>query len=168
MKKTIAALLLLASGATGWYSCSKADLYPFICEGFRADAPEGDSAVILMPDAFTPDGDGLNDVLVPLTRHIRSLTFTVYTADQQRIFSTDQPGQGWAAPRPATKEAYYYRIEALSEKGNRVARCGSVYALSCLPAPTRLIDFTFADQLDPARPDAAPKPPTREVLQACE
>ena len=164
MKYPAVATLLLSTLL--WVSCGKADEYPFICEGFQQDAPAGDSADIKMPTAFTPNGDGLNDELKPVLHHISGYTFTLYNVNERVIFTTQDPAFGYAASRPMDKDMYYYRIEAISIKGNRVARCGSVYALNCLPGGARLADFTFGDQLKPYNPDVYPSG-TAEVLTAC-
>jgi hypothetical protein len=167
MKKSVAALpVFMLIAALLLVSCNKVDEYPFICDGFRQDAPAGDSADIKMPTAFTPNGDGLNDILKPVLHDISGYTFTLYNINERVIFTTQDPMAGYAASRPMDKDMYYYRIEAVSNKGNRVARCGSVYALNCLPGGSRLADFVFGDQLAPYNPDVYP-PATAEVLTAC-
>lgn len=167
MKKALQAVaLLLAIAAMG--SCGKTDDYPFICEGFKQDAPPGDGAIIQMPTAFTPNGDGLNDMLAPTLHSIASLTFTVYNIDQKVVFTTKEMGKGFAASKPMDKDVYYYRIEAVSNAGNRVARCGTVYALSCVPMGSRLRDFVFSDQLDPNMPEGYIKDSSAENIPGCQ
>lgn len=153
---------------TNCYQCSKTDEYPFICEGFRENAPQGDNATIQMPTAFTPNGDGLNDMLGPTLHGIASLTFTVYNIDQKVVFTTQEINKGFAASRPVNKDVYYYRVEATSLAGNRVARCGTVYALNCIPLGSRAKDFVFSDQLDPSMPEEYIKPESLEQLQECK
>jgi hypothetical protein len=165
MKYAAVASMILAAFLSG--SCGKVDEYPFICEGFQQDAPTGDSADIKMPTAFTPNGDGLNDVLAPMFHDISSYSLTVYNIQERVIFTSTDPMKGYAASRPMDKDMYYYRIEAVSTKGNRVARCGSAYALNCLPAGSRLGDFVFGDQIGPYDPAVVYPRATAEVLTTC-
>ncbi len=50
-----------------------------------------------MPDAFTPNGDGLNDVLSPVGvfSGVTDYSFTVWSRWGQRMFSSDDPRVGW-------------------------------------------------------------------------
>jgi len=78
-------------------------------EGCKASAGEtvGVFYSLLMPNAFTPNGDGRNDLfrvppLVPVT--IRQLA--VYNRQGLKVFSTSNPGMGWDGtfnghPQPA-------------------------------------------------------------------
>jgi len=51
---------------------------------------------IFIPNGFTPNGDGKNDVLRPVLVGIRSLEyFRVYNRYGQLIFATSQTGKGW-------------------------------------------------------------------------
>jgi len=50
-----------------------------------------------MPDAFTPNGDGLNDVFTPvgLLVGVTEYRLRVWTRWGELIYSTDQPKEGW-------------------------------------------------------------------------
>jgi gliding motility-associated-like protein len=51
---------------------------------------------IFVPTAFTPNGDGLNDLLVPLPVGISEYEyFRVYNRYGQLVFSTTEVGKGW-------------------------------------------------------------------------
>ncbi|RPD50687.1 PKD domain-containing protein [Paracnuella aquatica] len=53
-------------------------------------------ADILVPSAFSPNGDGRNDVLKPILVGMKSLTeFQVYNRWGQLVYSTRTAGQGW-------------------------------------------------------------------------
>ena len=49
-----------------------------------------------MPSAFTPNGDGLNDIFRPIPVGIEKLVyFKVYNRYGEMIFSTSEVGKGW-------------------------------------------------------------------------
>ena len=51
---------------------------------------------VLMPSAFTPNSDGLNDVIKPNLSGVKGLRrFTVYNRNGQIIFSTTRENHGW-------------------------------------------------------------------------
>ncbi|UAY52777.1 T9SS type B sorting domain-containing protein [Ferruginibacter albus] len=53
-------------------------------------------ADIYVPTAFTPNGDGLNDVFKPIALGIRSLSsFRIYNRWGAIVFSTNNIGKGW-------------------------------------------------------------------------
>jgi gliding motility-associated-like protein len=53
-------------------------------------------SAVYVPTAFTPNNDGLNDILKPLYVGIKSLSyFTVYNRWGQKIFSTSDMNKGW-------------------------------------------------------------------------
>lgn len=50
---------------------------------------------IYVPNAFSPDGDGLNDVFQPEVRDVLSYRLDIFTRWGNIIFSTEDPKQGW-------------------------------------------------------------------------
>ncbi|MBV7531019.1 gliding motility-associated C-terminal domain-containing protein [Chitinophaga sp. sic0106] len=51
---------------------------------------------VYMPNAFTPNGDGKNDIFKPLVYcTTRMFRFNVYNRWGQLVFSTNKPGDGW-------------------------------------------------------------------------
>jgi gliding motility-associated-like protein len=53
---------------------------------------------ITMPTGFTPNGDGYNDVLLPLgaaVRYARNYEFQIWNRWGQEIFRTTDTSQGW-------------------------------------------------------------------------
>lgn len=48
-----------------------------------------------IPNAFTPNGDGLNDVFMPVTKSIKLYTMQVFNRWGELIFQTSDPYQGW-------------------------------------------------------------------------
>ena len=51
---------------------------------------------LFVPTAFTPNGDGLNDILRPILLGMKQLTyFKVFNRFGQMVFSTTEAGKGW-------------------------------------------------------------------------
>jgi gliding motility-associated-like protein len=51
---------------------------------------------VYVPTAFTPNGNGLNEVLRPGYKAIKKLSFfTIYNRWGQVVFTTSDPGKGW-------------------------------------------------------------------------
>ncbi len=85
---------------------------------------------IYVPNAFTPNGDGHNDVLRPVLVGIRTLSyFSVFTRNGQRIFYTRDPGNGWdgtiGGQSPSTG-GYVWTVEGVDYTGKTIRRSGPV------------------------------------------
>jgi gliding motility-associated-like protein len=85
---------------------------------------------ISMPTAFTPDGDGKNEVLTPLAFNIAAISFfRVYNRWGQVVFYTNQLGQGWDGTYKGAKPVggyYVWEIEGTSEDGKTIRKKGAV------------------------------------------
>jgi gliding motility-associated-like protein len=86
------------------------------------------SADILVPSAFSPNGDGQNDLLVPIAVGIRSLSyFKIMNRWGQLVFETKELGKGWdgnfkGIPQP--RDTYSWVIEALDVTGKTIRKSG--------------------------------------------
>ena len=85
---------------------------------------------ILVPSAFTPDGDGKNDVIRPITIGITKLDyFSIYNRWGQQVFMTSELGKGWDGIFNGSKQsagAYVYTTEGTDYLGKRIVRKGTV------------------------------------------
>jgi gliding motility-associated-like protein len=85
---------------------------------------------ILVPSAFTPNGDGKNDMARPILIGISKLTyFNIYNRWGQLIFSTAQPGKGWDGTFQGVNQpsgAYVYQTQGVDYLGNFVYRKGTI------------------------------------------
>jgi gliding motility-associated-like protein len=85
--------------------------------------------ILLIPDAFTPTGDGHNEVFEVKSYFTESFELSVYNRWGEIVFHTDSESVGWdgssnGAPAPA---GYYtYRVNVLDSKGRKISRNGSV------------------------------------------
>jgi gliding motility-associated-like protein len=74
-----------------------------------------------VPTAFTPNGDGNNDVARPILIGMRSLRyFRIYNRFGQLVFSTTEMGKGWDgvfAGRPQDMATFVWYAEGVTYKG---------------------------------------------------
>jgi gliding motility-associated-like protein len=83
---------------------------------------------LYVPNAFTPNGDGLNDVIRPTCAGIRELKFfSVFNRYGQMVFTTTKVGEGWNGIFLGEKQnagAFTWIAEAVDYKGNTITRKG--------------------------------------------
>ncbi len=92
-------------------------------------------ANLLLPNAFTPNNDNLNDIYYPLTRGISTiLNFSIFNREGQLIFQKknfppNDKSYGWngtfKGQRPSTA-VFVYVLEALCDSGERLSKRGSL------------------------------------------
>ncbi|MDQ6762384.1 MAG: PKD domain-containing protein [Bacteroidota bacterium] len=93
-------------------------------------------ANVLMPNAFTPNNDNINDYFYPLTRGIKSIIrFSIYDrfgklVYEAKNFPPNSKAFGWngqvKGSDQSTTTVYVYYVEALCDLGEKLLRKGSV------------------------------------------
>jgi gliding motility-associated-like protein len=90
-------------------------------------------ANIFVPEGFSPNGDGVNDVLRPRLVGIRRLIhFKIFNRWGQLMYETGREGQGWDGIYRGVKqplETYVWMIQAEDIEGNIIKRTGSTLLL---------------------------------------
>ena len=83
---------------------------------------------IYVPTGFTPNGDGLNDKLIPFPVGIKQLNyFRVFNRWGQQIFSTSKLHDGWDGTINGTRQAsgtYVWMAEAVTEQDKVITKKG--------------------------------------------
>lgn len=83
-----------------------------------------------IPNAFTPNGDGLNDVFKPtINQAIQYFSFEVFNRYGQMVFNTREYGTGWDGTYKGKKQpagSYVYRIKFINIYGWESVNNGSV------------------------------------------
>lgn len=85
-----------------------------------------------LPNAFTPNGDAINDILYVKSNVITELTFVIYNRWGQEMFSTTDINQGWDGTYKGDKlspDAYAYYIQATCINGDSFIKKGNVSIL---------------------------------------
>jgi gliding motility-associated-like protein len=84
---------------------------------------------LFVPKAWTPNNDGHNDKLFPLTVNIRELKyFRVFNRWGQLVFETNVIGFGWDGifqGKPAVMDVYTWTVEAIGVDGKNYKKAGN-------------------------------------------
>jgi gliding motility-associated-like protein len=85
---------------------------------------------IYVPNAFTPNGDGKNDVLKSIPIGIRTFKyFAIYNRLGQKIFYSNDPGKGWDGTLNGTPQSdggFVWMVEGIDINGKIIHREGPV------------------------------------------
>jgi gliding motility-associated-like protein len=95
-----------------------------------AASPLGDQ--IFVPNAFTPNGDGRNDIVYVHSTNIRSLKFFIYDQWGELLYTSLNQANGWDGTYKGTKEpvgVYVYYLEATMNDGLLVNKKGTITLL---------------------------------------
>jgi gliding motility-associated-like protein len=85
---------------------------------------------VFVPSAFTPNGDGINDIIRPIAVGVTQIQyFRVYNRWGQLIFSTTQNGQGWNGKINGKDQGtgvYVWIVKAVDFTGKEIIEKGTV------------------------------------------
>ena len=95
------------------------------CDDTNPPKPE----IVYVPDIFSPNGDGNNDVLYVRSLHIKELGFSVYNRWGEKVFESQSKNEGWDGNykgRPCSPDVYVYHVAIVFEDGTEESRKGNV------------------------------------------
>lgn len=72
--------------------------------------------VVFIPNAFSPNGDGLNDYFKPVTAGLNSYIFQIYDRWGQLVYEDSPESKGWDGTfrgKPIEEGVYVYRLSAI-------------------------------------------------------
>jgi gliding motility-associated-like protein len=81
--------------------------------------------MLLVPNVFTPNGDGANDEFRVVYRSIKEFHCWVYNRWGMLVYQWSDPAKGWDGTiggRPAAEGAYFYVIRALGTDADENAK----------------------------------------------
>ena len=87
---------------------------------------------LVVPNAFTPNGDGLNDVLELKGRYLNSFSFVVIDKNGQEAFRATDRAQTWDGTirgHAPVNGAYVWRLTMRDETGQEFSQTGTVTIL---------------------------------------
>jgi gliding motility-associated-like protein len=118
---------------SGTYIVTETVTNAFGCTSHKLDTiviPEG----IIVPNVFTPNGDGKNDVFLISCSGIQSYSLVIYNRWGQEMFTSDSPNISWDGRTNAGVRAsdgtYYYILKATSTSGTNWNKTGFIQVLS--------------------------------------
>ena len=87
------------------------------------------NADIFMPNAFSPNSDGKNDVFKPILIGISRLNvFSIFNRWGQMVYTTSQNGKGWDGTIHGVKQepgTYVYMVQGIDYLGRTVTKKGA-------------------------------------------
>ncbi len=85
---------------------------------------------LYVPNAFTPNNDGKNDVFRPIPVGMKSISyFRIFNRWGQLMFSTSENGKGWDGTFnsvPQDANVYVWMVEGIDYLGKKITKKGSV------------------------------------------
>ncbi len=85
---------------------------------------------LYVPNGFTPNGDGKNDIFMPIPIGMKSLTyFKVYNRLGQLMYSTNQMNEGWDGTfkgNPQSTGVFVWMAQGIDYLGNTITEKGTV------------------------------------------
>ncbi len=110
---------IMAKGVAG---CEWSDIIPPLAGN--------DTDSIYVPNVFTPNGDGINDVLTIYAKGITSFSIEIFDRWGQLVFISNYTTISWDGRTnggvKVSDGVYYYVIKATSESGKDMSRKGTV------------------------------------------
>lgn len=90
------------------------------------DLPCGD---VFVPSAFSPNDDGMNDILFVMGRCIQSMNFTVYDRWGNKVFESTSPTKGWDGTyneKPMNTDLFVYSLTGTLTNGETLSKKGTI------------------------------------------
>lgn len=87
------------------------------------------NALLFIPDAFSPNGDNVNDVFAPKGQFVDKSRMIVYNRWGQVLFENNNALEGWDGTingQPAVEGTYVFRIEITDSLGANFVKTGTV------------------------------------------
>ena len=85
------------------------------------------------PDAFTPNGDGMNDVFYirGVSYNVKEFSFRIFDEWGSLIFMSENPDKGWDGrtindKRMMSSGAYVYSVRGIDENGKSISLVGMI------------------------------------------
>lgn len=100
--------------------------------GLRSQVEVKEQIHLLVPSAFSPNGDGVNETFYLATRNMQALSFEVFNRWGQRVFFSDELGFQWDGTHQGQRlpaGVYVYRLESIDLDGREWSQSGTITLL---------------------------------------
>lgn len=87
---------------------------------------------LFLPNAFSPNGDGLNDKFTPLfsgKEHYKLYSFRIFNRSGKEVYNTGTSTSGWDGTvkgQPAESGSYAYYLQVFGDDGKEKVLTGIV------------------------------------------
>ncbi|MCX2481276.1 putative Ig domain-containing protein [Pedobacter sp. MC2016-15] len=118
--------------AKGTSTCQTSDSGSFTGRANNGAGAEPDNNDVFIPNTFTPNGDGNNDIFFAYGSSMVNATMRIYDQWGHVIFISQQMTMGWDGTyrgQPQPNGVYVYVIDVLMRDGTKVMRKGTVTLL---------------------------------------
>lgn len=91
-----------------------------------------DKSHVFFPNAFTPDGDGLNDVFTAQGRYLETYELRIFNRWGEMIFISNQQDEGWNGTYngiEVPQGSYAFSATIVDNLGNDLSTAGTVFLL---------------------------------------
>ena len=98
-----------------------------------SDTIQHDNCIIDVPTAFSPNGDGQNDILYVRGSGYTGFEFMLYNRLGQLVFNTKNNSDGWDGTYNREKqesEVYFYILKATCVSGEKINKTGNITLLN--------------------------------------
>ncbi len=95
---------------------------PLMAQEEIGDEEDTKTSVLLMPNAFSPNGDGINDIYKPKEgyQNIKEFHAYIYNRWGQKLFEWSDPATGWDGTyngKPVKEGVYFCLVKAKGADG---------------------------------------------------
>jgi gliding motility-associated-like protein len=90
-------------------------------DSFKVDVCVLDSVAIYMPEIFSPNNDGINDVFKISSNTVRKMTMEIYNRWGEKVFYSDDPKVGWDGKYKGSLCSTDYFVYHIKYKGKSSA-----------------------------------------------
>ena len=84
---------------------------------------------LFIPNAFTPNADGLNDIFIPVGSNVEEMELTIFNRWGEAIFTTTSLEQGWDGTylgENSPSDVYVYDVKAHTKDAEYIHKKGNV------------------------------------------
>lgn len=106
---------------------------PTFCQTSAASGPVAATTLstrdVFVPNVFTPNGDGKNDVLKVYANYVRSIDLKIFNQWGQLLFSTTDVTSGWDGKHKGQLQpvgVYAYTLKLIRQDGTTVNKSGAI------------------------------------------
>jgi gliding motility-associated-like protein len=88
--------------------------------------------VVFIPDAFTPNNNGRNEVFLPYTGGLKTYLMSIYDRWGEKIFETSSTTEGWdgtVGGKTAMEGVYVYRLQYSDFKNKEYSNVGTLHLI---------------------------------------